>query len=259
MLYTKYLKMHLHSSMQYRSNTIFIALTQALVNVGEVLGVYLLFMQFEQVAGYGFYECLLMMGIIFTVFSTCECFARGYDEFNQLIGSGEFDRILIRPVNIHYQIMGSKIELIKIPRILLGITITIIALVNLNIDWNILKVLVLIATLICGIMVITGIFILSAAICIFTVEKMEFVNVITDGSKELAYYPINIYAKWLTRIFTFVIPIACFNYLPLSYLLGIGNLPMWLCAVAPVFGMLFIIPCITIFNLSLRRYKSTGT
>lgn len=259
MLYSKYLKMHIQSSMQYRLNTIFIGLSQALVNVGEVLGVYILFQQFSSVAGYGFYECLLMMGIIFTTFSFAECFGRGYDEFSQLVQTGEFDRILIRPVNIHYQILGSKIELSKLPRIFVGIIISIIALINLNIDWSALKVFVFISALICGVVVIIGLFMLGAAISIFTIEKMEFVNVITDGSKELAYYPINIYAKWLTKIFTFVIPVACFNYLPLSYLLGIGTVPMWLCAIAPLLGSLFIIPCIIIFNLTLKRYKSTGT
>ncbi len=259
MLYSKFLKMHIQTSMQYRFNTIFIGLTQAIINIGEVLSVYILFSQFKSVQGYGFYECLLMMGIIYTVFATAECFARGYDEFHKLIKSGEFDRMLIRPVNIHYQILGSKIELTKLTRVILGIILVIIALIHLNITWNILKILVLISTFICGFLIITGLFIISATISIFTIEQFEFVNIFTNGAKEIAYYPINIYAKWMTRIFTYIIPVACFNYLPLSYLLEIGNIPMWLCAISPLLGMLFIIPCIIIFNLCLKKYKSTGT
>ena len=141
----------------------------------------------------------------------------------------------------------------------MGIVISVIALVNMNIDWNVWKVLVLIATYICGCSVIFGLFVLSAGISIYTVENLEFLNIFTNGSKEVAYYPINIYAKWLARFFTFVIPVACFNYLPLSFLTGTGSVPMWLCGVAPLFGMLFMIPCIIFFNLSLKRYKSTGT
>ncbi len=259
MLYNKFLKMHIKTSMQYRFNTLFIGITQVLVNIGEVLGVWILFSQFTSVKGYGFYECLLMMGIVFTVFSFAECFARGYDEFHMLIKSGEFDRMLIRPVNIHYQILGSKIELTKLARMALGIALVIIALVNLNIDWSFLKILVLISSFICGITTITGLFIISATISIFTIEQFEFVNIFTNGAKETAYYPINIYAKWMTKIFTYVIPVACFNYLPLSYLLEIGNVPMWLCAISPLIGIVFIVPCIIIFNLCLKKYKSTGT
>lgn len=259
MLYKKYLKMHLKSSFQYRYNMMFIAFNQILINISEILAVYLLFEQFDSVAGWSFYESLLMMGIVYTVYSFTECFARGYDEFPKIIQSGELDCLLIRPVNIHYQIFGSKIEFTKIIRVILGIIVSIIALVNINIDWDPLKVLVLFATYLCGIVVILGLFILSAGISIYTVENLEFLNIITNGSKELAYYPINIYAKWLTRIFTFIIPIACFNYLPLSYILGVGSIPQWLCAISPLLGMLFIIPCIIFFNLSLRRYRSTGT
>ena len=258
MLYKNYLKMHLKSSFQYRYNMMFITFNQILINISEILAVYLLFSQFNSVAGWTFYQSLLMMGIVYTVFSLTECFARGYDEFPKLIKSGELDRFLIRPVNIHYQIFGSKIEFTKLARVILGIVISIIAIVNINVDWNILKVLVLISTYICGIFVIFGLFVLSAGISIYTVENLEFLNILTNGSKELAY-PINIYAKWLTRIFTFIIPIACFNYLPLSYILEIGSIPSWLCAISPLLGMLFVIPCIIFFNLSLRKYKSTGT
>jgi len=88
---------------------------------------------------------------------------------------------------------------------------------------------------------------------------LEFINIMTNGSKELANYPINIYKKWLTRIFTFVIPIACFNYLPLSYILGKGSLPRIVYAISPVLGMLFVIPCLLFMNWALKKYQSTGT
>ena len=65
MLYRKYLKMHLKSSFQYRKNMAFVALNQILILVGEVLAVYLLFTQFETVAGWTFYESLLMMGVVY--------------------------------------------------------------------------------------------------------------------------------------------------------------------------------------------------
>ena len=102
--------------------------------------------------------------------------------------------------------------------------------------------------------------VIGAGISIFTVENLEFVNIITDGAKELSYYPLNIYNKWLSGIFTFVIPVACFNYLPISYIMGYGNLPSIVYALSPLFGMLFLIPCFVFFILTLKkRYQSTGT
>ena len=167
---------------------------------------------------------------------------------------------MVRPVNIVYQIFCSKIEFTKLGRGVIGITVSIIVLCNLNIAWTVSKVIVLIATYLCGISVILGVMVIGAGISILTVENLEFVNIITDGAKELSYYPLNIYNKWLSGIFTFVIPVACFNYLPISYIMGYGNLPSIVYALSPLFGMLFLIPCFVFFILTLKkRYQSTGT
>ena len=259
MLYRKYLKNQFLSAAQYKLNTFLTAFAQVIINIGEILAVWMLFSRFEKVGEWGFYQALLMMGVIFTAFSINECFARGYDEFSKLIRTGQLDRMLIRPVNIHYQIFGSKIEFSKILRIVLGITVSIIALINLNADWNFYKVLVLIAMYASAVCVVFGLFVIGATISIYTIQKYEFLNIITDGTKEVAYYPINIYSKWLRGIFTFVIPVASFNYLPLSFIMGTGSIPQWLCSISPIFGMLFVIPCIIVFNISLKKYQGTGT
>jgi len=94
---------------------------------------------------------------------------------------------------------------------------------------------------------------------VFTVENLEFLNILTHGSKEICFYPINIYTKWLARFFTFIVPVACFNYLPLNYIMGYGDLPQILCAFAPLIGMLFVIPCFLFFRWCLKKYQGTGT
>jgi len=260
MLYSKYIRMHRKSSFQFKLNTAMITFSSTLISIAEILSVFLLFRRFDSVGYWGFYEAALMFGIITSVYALVECFGRGFDYFAQLIKKGELDRLLVRPVNIIYQIFCSKIEFTKLGRFIIGITVSIIALINLNIVWTVSKVLVLIATYLCGICVILGVMMIGAGISIFTVENLEFVNIITDGAKELSYYPINIYNKWLARLFTFIIPVACFNYLPISYIMGYGNLPRIIYALSPLFGILFLVPCVIFFIVTLKKhYQSTGT
>ena len=166
---------------------------------------------------------------------------------------------MVRPVNIVYQVFGSKIEFSKMGKSILGLVIAIIALINLNIAWTFAKVVVLIATFICGCFVILGVMLIGAGISIFTVENLEFINIITNGAKELSYYPLNIHNKWISRFFTFIIPIACFNYLPISFLMGYGSLPQIVYALSPLIGALFLIPCLLFFIWSLKKYQSSGT
>ena len=254
-----YLKMHFKSAMEYKFNTFLLSFSATLISCCEIFSVWLMFQGFKSVGYWGFYETALMCGIVTTVFALTEMLARGYDEFPVLIREGALDRLLVRPVNIHKQIFGSKIEFSKFGRIVLGIAVSIIALCNLGVEWTIFKVLVLIATFICGCLVIWGLMLLSAGISVFSVENLEVLNILTNGSKELCFYPINIYNKWLSRFFTFIVPLACFNYLPISYIMGYGNLPPVVYALSPLIGMLFVVPCFLFFNWSLKKYQGTGT
>lgn len=259
MLYGKYIKMHLKRTAQYRANTIMLSISTVLVSICEILSIYMLFSRFETVGYWGFYEAALMFGLITLVYSLVECFARGFDTFSTMIKEGRLDRILIRPVGVYKQIFAQQVELSKIPKALMGLIICIISLVNLNIAWDFTKVLVLIGMVVCGCAVVFGVMLIGAGISIFTVENLEFINIFTNGAKELAYYPINIHNKWIARLFTYVVPVACFNYLPLSYIMGYGNLPQVVYAISPLIGILFVVPCILFFNWALKKYQGTGT
>ena len=251
--------MHTKSSFQFKGNMAMVSFSSVLISLSEIFAIFLLFKRFESVGYWGFYETALMFGIITTVFSFTECFARGFDEFPNLIKHGDLDRLMVRPVNMVYQIFGSKIEFSKLARVILGTIVSIIAIINLNISWTIAKIVVLLLTYTCGCFVILGVMMIGAGISVFSVENLEFINIITNGAKEVSYYPINIYNKWLSRVFTFIIPVACFNYLPLSYIMGYGNLPQIVYALSPLMGALFLIPCLLFFLWSLKKYQSSGT
>jgi len=100
---------------------------------------------------------------------------------------------------------------------------------------------------------------LGAAVCFYTVEGLETINIFTDGGREIASYPLDIYNKWLKRFFTFVIPFASFNYLPLMYLVDKTNSNPYLYMLSPLIGIIFLIPCIFIWNLGVKKYLSTGS
>ena len=258
-MFRKFFKMHLKTSMQYKLNTFLLTLSSVIISASEMLAIYILFSNFSIVKYWGLYETMLVFGIITSVFAFVECFFRGFDEFDKIIKSGTLDRMLVRPVNIYKQIFYSDFAFFKVGRIVLGLTLCIIALCNMNITFTFTKILVLIAMFVCGISVIISVMLVTAGITVFTIERLEFMNVITNGTKEVGYYPVNIYNKFFQRFFTFVITVACFNYLPMNYLLGIGNLPPVFYALSPLIGMLFLIPCFLFFKWSLKHYQSAGT
>ncbi|NLG85095.1 MAG: hypothetical protein GX493_10930, partial [Firmicutes bacterium] len=253
-LYFKYLSILLKSQMEYGTSFWLLVLGQFFVPLSVFAGLYLLFGRFGQIKGWSFFEVALCFAVIHMAFAISECCARGFDTFSTLVASGEFDRLLVRPRSTVLQVLGSRFEFTRIGRLLQRGAVLVWARLNLSISWNIWKIATLILMVASGVFIFTGIFILSATLCFWTIQGLEVANIFTDGGREMAQYPLDIYKKWLARFFTFVIPFGCVNYLPLMYLLdkmeGRGILHM----LSPLAGMAFIFPSLLIWRFGVRHY-----
>ena len=256
-LYVKYVGMLLKSQMQYKASFIMTTLGQFLVSFTTFLGVYFMFSRFHSINGFAFSEILICFSIILMAFSITECFVRGFDMFPRLIQSGNLDRILVRPRNEIFQVLTSNIDFSRIGRLLQSILMLAYAVPTSGIVWTFDKVITVILMLVGGITVFASLFVLYAGISFFTIEGLEFMNIFTDGSREFGKYPLSIYGEGVLKFFTYVIPIALFQYYPFLYLIGRSNNIGLI--FLPLIGFVFMIPCYCFFKFGLRKYKSTGS
>jgi ABC-2 type transport system permease protein len=258
-LYFKYLAILFKSQIQYRTSFWLLCAGQFLVPFTVFAGLYFMFERFGRIKGWSFYEVALCFAVIHMAFAISECCVRGFDSFSSLVAGGDFDRLLVRPRNTVIQVLGSKFEFTRIGRLLQSMFVMGWALTGLQVGWNILKVLTLVLMVCSGVFIFAGIFILAATLCFWTIQGLEVANIFTDGGREMAQYPLDIYRKWVTRFFTFIIPFGCVNYLPLMYILdragGSGLLYMF----APLAGIAFIVPCLLVWRFGVRHYRSTGS
>lgn len=255
--YFKYFKINLKSEMQYKSSFILSFISQFFVFFGYYFTILCLFDKFSNVKGFTLYEVLLTFSVIQFGFAFCETFFRGVDMFDRLIVDGDFDRILLRPQNILLQVFGTEISFVKLSRLLQAIIILFITIINIDIYWNIKKIITLIFMLLSSILIFLGIFILAASYCFVTVKGLEVRNVFTDGGKHMAQYPIGIFRKGFIFIFTYIIPFGCVNYYPLLYLTDRVNNSIFI--FTPLVTIIYLIPCILIFYKGVKRYSSVGS
>ncbi|WP_281418877.1 ABC transporter permease [Vallitalea pronyensis] len=258
-LYFKHIKMLWKSQLQYRGSFLLLCVGQFFVPFVVFAGMYFLFQRFQHINGWQFSEVLLCFGMIHMAFALSECFVRGFDAFSGLIVRGEFDRILTRPRGIVLQVLGSKFEFTRIGRLAQSIAVLIYGLSIATIQWTFLKILLFILMLISGIFVFSGVFILGATLSFWTIQGLEITNMFTDGGRELNQYPLGIYKKWVKTFFTFVIPFGCVNYYPMLYILDRTSGHDGLYILAPLLGILFIIPALMAFGFGVKHYKSTGS
>lgn len=256
-LYLESIKMHIKSLIEYRKSFIIGFISQFFVFFTYYFIIIALFDKFSNIKGFTLYEVLLTFAIIQFGFSFNEVFARGIDIFDTLIINGEFDRLLLRPRPILLQVLCTKINLVKLARILQAIVVLVIAIINLNINWNIYKIITLILMLISGIIIFFAIFLLMASYCFITIQGLEVRNLFTHGGKHMAQYPIGIFKKGFIIVFTFIIPFAFVNYYPLLYLLDKVNNKLYM--ISPILVIIFLIPSFISFKLGMKKYASVGS
>jgi ABC-2 type transport system permease protein len=222
-------------------------------------GVYLLFARFGNIQGWTMYEVFVSYAIIAMSFAIAECFARGFDQFPNMIRTASFDRVLVRPRGTIIQVLGSAFDIKRIGPFLFSVVVLIIAIALGSVAWNFVKVVMLINMIIGGTVIFSGIYMLQATVSFWTIDGLEFANIFTHGIRQHAIYPLNIFPRGITIFLTFVIPFGTITYLPLQYLHnridGIG----WLYAFMPLLGVLFIVPCIFIWRFGVRKYSSAGS
>lgn len=256
-LYLKYLGIQLRCQMQHKGSFFMNMFGQMLTSLTTFFGVYFMFLRFNTVAGFTFEEVLLCFATVLLCFSAAECFGRGFDAFSRMLGNGQFDRILVRPRNEVLQVLGTNTDFTRLGRFLEAVAVFIYAVPRCGVSWTWDKIATLVLMLACGTAVFIGLFVVYASLCFFTTEGLEFINIFTDGGREFGRYPFSIYGEGVLKYFTFVIPLALFQYYPFLYLLG--RAAHWWYALLPLASTLFLIPCFLLWKLGVRHFRSTGS
>ena len=242
--------------MSYRGSFLLSCLGQLLVTVNTFLGVKFLMDRFGTIAGYTLPQLALCFAVILAATSLAECFARGLDAFASVLSEARFDRLLVRPRGLLFQLLCEKMKLSMVPRLLQAVLMLVWAISAGAVRWTAPKAAVLVLMILCGAALFFGLFLINAALCFFTLEGLEVMNIFTDGPREYGKYPFGIYGKGVLWILTLLVPLALVQHWPLQYLLDRG--PVWY-GFLPLVSLLFLIPCAAVWRLGVRHYRSTGS
>ena len=256
-LYFHYLSIHLRSQMQYKTSFFLTVLGQFVGSFTFLLSILFLMNRFRTINGFTTAEVLLCFGVVLMAFSIAECFFRGFDSFAGTISGGQFDRILVRPRSEVLLTLCSKAELSRIGRFSQAALVFAWAIPNSGVTWTWDKILTLVFMVLSGVALFSGLFVIYAAICFFTTEGLEFMNIFTDGGREFGSYPFAVYGETVLKIFTYIVPLALVQYYPFLYL--VGQAEHWWYALTPIGAWLFLIPCAILWKIGLRHYTSTGS
>jgi ABC-2 type transport system permease protein len=261
-LYGRYASISLRGQMEYRASFAMQTAGQFLVTAIELRGIWAQFSRFGQIRGWTLAEVAFFYGLISITWSIADAMTRGFDVFGTTVKNGDFDRILLRPRSTIVQLFGYELTLRRMGRFAQGLAVLLFAVATLDIVWSGPRIALLALAVIGGVCLFIGLMILEATSAFWTTESLEVWNVFTYGGVTMSQYPLEIYRPWFRRFFIFVIPLGCINYLPGIAILGrpdpLGT-PVLLQWLAPMAGPIFLLACLQVWTLGVRRYQSTGS
>ena len=255
-LYLKFLSIHFRSAMTYRSSFFLSCLGHLLITANVFLSVVFLLDRFGSVGGYTLPQLSLCYAVILAGTSLAECFARGIDAFGRILSEARFDRIMLRPRPLLFQVLCQDMKPTMFARVLQAAVMLAWAIGSGAVVWTPVKAIVLALMILCGAGVFFGVYLVNACVTFFTLEHIEALNIFMDGPREYGKYPFGIYGKPVLIILTFLVPLALVQHWPLQYLFDRG--PAWY-GLLPIVSLVFLIPCGLLWRLGVRHYRSTGS
>jgi ABC-2 type transport system permease protein len=262
-LYRRLIVMQVRAQAQYRASLAIDIGTYLGVTSLEFTVIFIVFGRFPTLLGWNLGEVALLCAFMSLTFGTAEMVGAGIDNFADTIRRGDFDRVLLRPVGVFTQVLGSDFRLRRLGRMTQGAIGFALALRWLpDLRWTPAKLAMLPLGIVSGATVFLAILLLGATLCFWTVETTELTNVLYYGGRELVSWPITVYSPTLQRIFLFVVPLAFGGYVQVCFVLGralpFGMPAAWAFA-APLAAGLFALGAAAVWRIGIAHYQSTGS
>ena len=216
--------------------------------------IYFLVTGSEKLAGYTVKQTIFF----FLTFNLVDIFSqflyREVYRFRPLIVSGNFDLVLVKPVDALFRsLMGGAdvIDLITIPPL-----IAAVIYVGGSLIPSVLHITYYILLLINGFLIVTAFHIAVLALGIITLEIDHTIMIYRDLTS-LGRLPVDIYNEPLRSIITYLIPVGIMVTLPAKALMGFVSPLGILTSFAIGIGSILI--SLRFWNFALKKYTSASS
>ena len=257
-LYLLFFRKHLMSLMEYKADFLIGVVSYVFRYIGEIAMISLLFSKIKALAGWSFHEVLFIYGFAaipralnLLLFDNIWLLPTRY------VQEGELDRLLVRPVNTFFHLLGEKFGYDGFG--ILGLALLIIGYAgsHLPIAFGIGDYLIMTVFALCGGLVYMATNLMAASLAFYFTRVQEVMQLIW-GLNLFGTYPINIFIKPIRFVILFVIPFAYTGFVPAAFFLRREKfLPLALLGI-PV-SILFALLAYLFFKRGLKRYSSTGS
>jgi ABC-2 type transport system permease protein len=261
-VYPRIVTSRIRSQLAYPGSFALDATAQLIGQTIELMAILVLFTQVTSLGGFDRSEIVLMYGLASTAFGLAQLAVGQVEQLSEYIRTGEFDVMLLRPLDTLAQLLSADVELRRVGRVAVGLAVLGWSLATLPIAWTPLRVAVVLVAPLAGAVILGAVWVASNCVSFWLVDGREVANSVTYGSDFATSYPITIYGPWLRRLMCFAVPGAFVAYFPALALLDRADplgLPVALQYASPVVAAVAVVVARLIWRTGIRHYQGTGS
>ncbi len=241
----------------YRGDFLLNALGDFIVAGIGLIFLWAIFSHVPDIRGWSFHEVLFIWGMGEAAAGLFFVLFQGLWALNQqYVLRGELDRVLLRPLDAYTQIMLDHLNLEDLPVSLLGLGMMAWAVPGLpafsTVQWLMLPVFLL-----CGVLVLAGVVTAFSSLGFRILHRGTAVGLVYQASA-FNRYPIDIFARPIQRLLTWVVPFAFVAFFPATWYLGRDRWLAWALA-QPVVAVAIFATARWLWGRGLRHYRSPGS
>ena len=257
-----YMKTTAKSWFQYRVDALLRSLAVFLREATGIIVVYFTLLKFDNLNGWNIYEMLFLFSLLFLTYGIMIIFFTGLRDFGKMIRSGGFDRYILRPRGILFQIIFVNSDwFAAIGHGGLGIVLFLISAGRVGIRWDAFTAVYYFFAVIGGVLIQGAVFLLLASLNIYLLQTDSLKDLLYWNMRKFAGYPISVFHRGIQILMIYVMPFAFVNYFPAQYLLrksDMAGYPEIFLYLTPVVGAVMYILAYLFWRYSLKFYKSSG-
>jgi ABC-2 type transport system permease protein len=174
--------------------------------------------------------------------------------FRGLIVTGDFDLVLLKPINPLFRVLmggADVIDLITIPPLIFAV-FHFGSLLNPSL----LNVALYILLILNGLFIAMSFYIAALSLGIITLEFDNTIMLFRDLTS-LGRFPIEIYREPLRSTLTYLIPVGIMITLPAKVMMGLAT-PLGI-VISFAVGLIFYLLSMSFWNFALKRYTSASS
>lgn len=257
-LLSQYFVQYAKVRMAYRWDFVLSTLTMAMASVFGLAFIYLMFAKLPSLAGWTFYEIVLLYGFSLIPLSIFNMLSINLYYFSDnYIVQGKFDRVLLRPVDTLFQILFEQFRLESLGDGVIGVGLVIYCSFRLHLDADVLDWMILGFSALCGATLYISIFLILTSVSFWMEDRVGVMppvyNLVAFGR-----YPLDIYNGAVRFLLSWVLPFGFATFYPAANLLRPHNYGMY-AWILPIITSCFLAIGIFTWRRGVRNYSSTGS